>query len=172
MYEGFRHPHARWNIIAQQLLVAPLDQTTTDNKPGRFTEGWSGYGANRRRMIAAMDQAKLKNAVFFGGDMHCFMTTDIRADDHDLASKLVAAEFVGTSITSDGPNAALGRSIPDNPQVRLFETRYRGYMTAEVTSARLAVDYRAISDRTKKDATVSTLKSYVVEDGRAGAQDA
>ena len=172
MYEGFRNPHAKWNIIAQQLLVAPLDQTTTDNQWGRFTEGWSGYGANRRRMIAAMDMANLKNAVFFGGDMHCYMTTDIRADDHDLKSKLVAAEFIGTSITSDGPNAALGRSMADNPQVRLFETRYRGYMTAEVTPARIDVAYRAISDKTKNDATVSTFKRYVVEDGKAGAQDA
>jgi len=24
MYEGFRHPHAKWNQIAQQLLVARL----------------------------------------------------------------------------------------------------------------------------------------------------
>jgi alkaline phosphatase D len=172
LYEGFRNPRARWSVIAQQLLVAPLDQVTTNNQPGRFTEGWSGYGANRRRMIAAMDQARLKNAVFFGGDMHCFMTTDIRADDHDLKSRLVAAEFVGTSITSDGPNAALGRSMPDNPQVRLFEPRYRGYMTAEVTPAKIDVAYRTISDRTQKDATVSTFKRYVVEDGKAGAQDA
>jgi alkaline phosphatase D len=172
MYEGFRDPHAKWNIIAQQLLVAPLDQETTNNQPGRFTEGWSGYGANRRRMIAAMDMARLKNAVFFGGDMHCFMITDVKADDRDQSSRIVAAEFVGTSITSDAPNAALGRSIPQNPQVRLFETRYRGYMTAEVTPQKIDVALRAISDRTKRDATVSTLKRYVVEDGRAGAQEA
>ncbi|HET9160881.1 MAG TPA: alkaline phosphatase D family protein [Caulobacteraceae bacterium] len=171
LYDGFRKPHGKWNIVAQQLLVAPLDQETTDNQPGRFTEGWSGYGANRRRMIAAMDQAKLRNAVFFGGDMHCFMVTDLKADDRDQTSKIVATEFVGTSITSDGPGAALARSIPQNPQVKLFETRYRGYMTAEVTPRKVDVNLRAISDRTKRDATVSTYKHYVVEDGRAGAQD-
>jgi alkaline phosphatase D len=172
LYDGFRNPHGKWNIVAQQLLVAPLDQETTDNQPGRFTEGWSGYGANRRRMIAAMDQAKLQNAVFFGGDMHCFMVTDLKADDRDQTSKIVATEFVGTSITSDGPGAALARSIPQNPQVKLFETRYRGYMTAEVTPQKIDVNLRAISDKTKRDATVSTLKHYVVEDGRAGAQEA
>ena len=172
MYEGFRNPHAKWNIIAQQLLVAPLDQLTPDNKWGRFTENWSGYGANRRRMVSAMDMAKLNNAVFFGGDMHCFMTTDIKADDLDQKSRVVAAEFVGTSITSDAPARALAVNMPYNPQVRLFETRYRGYMTAEVTPGRLDVNYRIISDRTKKDATVSTFKKYVVEDGKAGAQDA
>jgi alkaline phosphatase D len=62
--------------------------------------------------------------------------------------------------------------MADNPQVRLFEPRYRGYMTAEVTPARIDVAYRVISDRTRRDATVSTLKKYVVADGRAGAQEA
>ena len=41
-----------------------------------------------------------------------------------------------------------------------------------MTPGRLDVNYRIISDRTKKDATVSTFKKYVVEDGKAGAQDA
>ena len=59
-----------------------------------------------------------------------------------------------------------------NPQVRLFETRYRGYMTADVTPKRMDVQYRIISDRRDKNATVSTFKRYVVEDGKAGAQDA
>ena len=35
-----------------------------------------------------------------------------------------------------------------------------------------AASYRTISDRLKKDATVSNFKRYVVEDGKAGAQDA
>lgn len=172
MYEGFRNPHAKWNIIAQQLLVAPLDQVAPDNQWGRFTEGWSGYGANRRRMVSAMDMANLKNAVFFGGDMHCFMTTDIKANDLDQKSRTVAAEFVGTSISSDAPNAALVRNMQYNPHVRLFEGRYRGYMTADVTPGKIDVSYRVISDRTKRDATVSTFKTYVVEDGKVGAQTA
>jgi alkaline phosphatase D len=84
----------------------------------------------------------------------------------------VAAEFVGTSITSDAPNRALGEAMKFNPHVRLFETRYRGYMTAEVTPKRMDVNYRAISNREDRNATVSTFKHYVVEDGKAGAQDA
>jgi alkaline phosphatase D len=172
LYEGFRNPKAKWNIVAQQLLVAPLDQLSQDNQWGRFTEGWSGYGANRRRMIAAMDLAQLKNAVFFGGDMHCFMTTDIKADDHDQRSRIVAAEFIGTSITSDAPNRFLGPNMQFNPQVRLFEPRYRGYMTADVTAKRMDVQYRVISDRRDKNATVSTFKRYAVEDGKSGAQEA
>jgi alkaline phosphatase D len=172
LYDGFRNPKGCWNIIAQQLLIAPLDQLTSDGQWGLHTEGWSGYGANRRRMIAAMDLAQLKNAVFFGGDMHCFMTSDVRVDHRDLRSRIVAAEFIGTSITSDAPNRALGQAMQFNPHVRLFETRYRGYMTAEVTPKRMDVSYRAISNREDRNATVSTYKRYVVEDGKAGAQDA
>ena len=55
-----------------------------------------------------------------------------------------------------------------NPQIRFFEGRVRGYMTADLTPERMAIAYRAISDVRDPAATVSTLAAWVVEDGRSG----
>ena len=93
-----------------------------------------------------------------------------RPEDPD--SKLVAAEFVGTSITSNGPSYEAVQSIlPANPQIRFYDSRPRGYLSLDLTPGRLEVRMQAISDRLDPRATVSTLKQFVVESGSARLQE-
>ena len=113
--------------------------------------------------------AGAQGLVFFGGDIHSFWANDLKADFNDPRSKTVATEFVGTSITSDGVDYDLFAQMnPQNPHVRFFESRYRGYVGVDLTPKRMEVKFQAISDRRDSAATVSTLRSFVVEDGRAG----
>jgi alkaline phosphatase D len=82
----------------------------------------------------------------------------------------VATEFVGTSITSTGPNYEnLMAAMPNNPQIKFFDSRVRGYMSIDIARDRMRTRYRAISDVRDPKATVSTLRSWVVEDGRPGS---
>ena len=47
--------------------------------------------------------------------------------DADPASKTVATEFIGTSITSDPPPRDLMlAAVPENPHIKYFESDYRG----------------------------------------------
>ena len=59
--------------------------------------------------------------------------------------------------------------MPDNPHVRYFESRQRGYVFVELTPERLTAHFRTLSDVREPQATISTLRSFVVESGRAGA---
>ncbi len=105
-----------------------------------------------------------------GGDIHSFWTNDLKLDFDDPKSPVVATEFVGTSVTSPGPPyEQMRRYVQDNPHVRFFESRMRGYVSVDLTRERMATRFRALSDVTDPSATISTLKSYVVEDGRPGA---
>ena len=83
----------------------------------------------------------------------------------------VATEFVGTSITSDPPPYdALAQVLPENPHVKYFESRHRGYVGIDLTQDRMETRMQVIfSDRRDPNATVSTLKRFVVEGGRPGA---
>lgn len=168
---GFAESQAQWNVIAQDLLVAPLiqrDQTT--QQPGRWTDGWDGYMANRERMLASIQRRKLKNPVFWGGDIHSFWTTDLHADANDLDSPIVATEFVGSSVTSDGPAfEAYKALLPLNPHVQFFDSRQRGYVSVEIAEQKMLTHFRVITDPRDPTATVSTLKSFAVEPGRPGA---
>ena len=62
--------------------------------------------------------------------------------------------------------------LPDNPHVRFFESRHRGYVRCEVTPERWQADLRVVSDVRDRAATARTLAAFVVEAGRPGAQRA
>lgn len=168
---GFAESTAQWNVIAQDLLVAPIFQRDlTNHKPGRWTDGWDGYMANRSRMLASIEHRRLKNPVFWGGDIHSFWTTDLHADANDMDSPVVATEFVGTSVTSDGPPFdAFTQILPLNPHVKFFDSRQRGYVSVEVDAQKMLTHFRVITDPRDPAAALSTLKSFAVEPGRAGA---
>jgi alkaline phosphatase D len=85
-------------------------------------------------------------------------------------SPTVATELVGTSIASKGPPYELfAKCLSDNPHVRFFESRFRGYACADMTQAAMTTRFRVVSDVSMPDATASTLKTFAVEDGRPGA---
>ena len=111
--------------------------------------------------------------VVIGGDIHSFWVTDLKPDFSDPASPTVATEFVGTSVTSEGvPYDVFSRFLPENPHIRFFESRERGYVLAEVTPYLWRTELRVVDTITKSEATARTLKAFAVEAGKAGAHEA
>ena len=150
--------------------MAQLRQKSRDGVVGHWTEGWDGYPASRQRILNAMAATKVANPVVLGGDLHSFRTTDMKADFNNPSSPTIATEFVGTSVTSDGPPQDLfAGMLSENAHVHFFDSRQRGYVGVEMTRDRMDTRFQVISDRRQQDATVSTLKRYVVETGKAGA---
>ena len=159
---------ARWNFLAQQTRMAQFDQKPG---PGRraWTDGWDGYPAGRRRLLDHLAQSKVANPVVLGGDVHQFNVADLKRDFDDPASPVVASEFVGTSITSQGwSQDTLNRFLPDNPHMKLMESRYRGYVRVDVTEREARFDLRAMESVRERGAACRTHATFVVEDGRAG----
>ena len=147
-----------------------MRQRNRDGASGYWTDGWDGYPVTRQRVLDSIKATRLNNPVFIGGDIHSFWTTDLKADFANPSSATVATEFVGTSITSDPPPRETTLAVlPDNPHIRFFESRHRGYVAVDLTRDRMETRMQIISDRRDPKATVSTLKRFVVESGRAGA---
>jgi alkaline phosphatase D len=163
---------ARWNFLAQQTRMAQFDQKPG---PGRraWTDGWDGYPAARKRLLDFLAASKIANPVVLGGDVHQFNVADLKADFDDPASPVVASEFVGTSISSQGwPQERLEKYLPDNPHMKLVESRYRGYTRVEATRKALRVELRGMESVKQREAACSTLATFVVEDGHPGPQRA
>ncbi|EPN46808.1 phosphodiesterase/alkaline phosphatase D, partial [Pseudomonas syringae pv. actinidiae ICMP 18807] len=152
------------------LLVAPLEQRNLKTQAlGHWTDGWDGYAATRERMLASLQRHQTRNPVFWGGDIHSFWTTDLHADAGNPDSAVVATEFVGTSITSGGPpfdafNSILGL----NPHVKFFDSRQRGYVAVDLSEQQMLTRFQVVSDVLDPAASVSTLKRFAVEAGKAG----
>jgi alkaline phosphatase D len=62
------------------------------------------------------------------------------------------------------------RHLRDNPHVRFFESRLRGYTRCTVIRERWYADLRVVDTVERPGAPVRTLASWVVENRRPGAE--
>jgi alkaline phosphatase D len=166
--DGFRkNAAAQWTVIGQQVLMVPLDQ-----KPGPgaawWSDGWDGYPAARQRLLEALVMANCANPVVLSGDAHSYWASEL-----SLSARPVATEFLGTSLSSSGlPYERFAAFLPDNPQVKYFESRLRGYMRCELTPQRWTTDLMGVADIADPASPVRRFKSLVVEAGRPAIQAA
>lgn len=171
LYDGFRRADARWIVMVQDLLVAPLEQAGKDGLPGHFTDGWDGYQANRTRMLDALAASRAPNPVFLGGDIHSFWATDLKIDFKTAKAPVIATEFVATAISQEGPpKTAFADAQARNPHVRFVDLETNGYASLILTREAIETRFQAISDRRDPAATVRTLQRFAVEAGRPGVQ--
>jgi alkaline phosphatase D len=173
LFDGLANSKARWNVIANDVLMARLNQPAPDGEPAYWTDDWDGYPPSRKRLLDHIHDSKPGNPVVITGDIHSFWTNDLKPDFDDPKSPVVATELVGTSVSSDGPPYDMFKGfLAANPHIKFFESRKRGYVSVELTRKTMNAKYQVVSDVTDPKATLSTLAAFVVEDGQAGAKPA
>ena len=168
--EGFGGARTRWNVIVQQTLFAAAGH---DDKKGvrvHWTDGWDGYPAARERLLASLLGHRLANPVFIGGDVHATYIGDVRERPGDSSSRVVAAEFCGTSITSQGGQDLAEAIRRANPDIRYAEARRRGYTLMEVGRDRTEVRLRCVDSEKRPDTSIETTETFTVLEGRPGVQ--
>lgn len=168
LYAGLAHSKARWNLIAQDVLMAQF-RKKRDGVDAFSTDDWNGYPANRQRLLQHIHDSKVFNPVVVSGDIHSFFANDLKLDFDDQASPVVATELVGTSISSYGPPYdPIAQALPDNPHVHFFDSRRRGYVLVDLLLEQMQARMRVVSDAHDPKATISTFRTFAVEGGRPG----
>ncbi len=171
LYDGLARSRARWNLLGNNVMLGRLDH---DGDAGNvlWHDAWDGYPAARRRLTGAWARHKVSNPVVLTGDWHSTFVNDIRRDFDDPASPVVASEFVGTSIASNGDKEVYGPyygpMIGYNPHIRFFDGDRRGWIKVTVGRDELRADLRVVDTVSRPDAAESTLASFVVDSGRPG----
>lgn len=168
LFAGVRRSASRWTIVPQQVMVAAVNRRQRGRD--RFTmDHWAGYEVERQQLLACLASKPDASPVVLTGDVHSNWVNDLRAT---ADGPTVATELVGTSITSGGDGQDLPRPmaqvLADNPFVRFYNEQ-RGYVTCDVTPARLIAAYRVVNAVSTPDAVCHTRASFVVEAGRPGA---
>ena len=155
-------------MIAQQTLMAPAG-TTRRKAIVHWTDGWDGYPAARARLMDSIAARKPANPVVISGDVHASYAANLHARPERGDSPVIATEFCGTSITSQGPDARSMQALLDvNPHIRFGEGTKRGYVLVNAGRDWMVADYRVVETVKIKNAKVSTLASFTVESGKAG----
>jgi alkaline phosphatase D len=172
--KGLMESKARWNIIAQQTLMAQMSQVPlASEKDGRFwTDGWDGYSAARARLLDTARSAR--NPLVLSGDVHTFFAAGLRREPARAASAgnpVVATEFCGTSITSSSrPQARTQQFVDMNPDLHFGRSDKRGFMLLDLRPEQAAMSFLALDDVHDPQSRIATLASFTVADGIPGPQ--
>ena len=172
---GFARSTARWNIVAQQLLIAELEHLPYEDER-YWNDAWDGYPLARRRMLAEVVRTPLENPVFLTGDWHSTFVNDLKLDFKDPRARTVATEFVTPAITTGGDSTPYGPyyapMVPYNPHIKYYEGDRRGYFKATITPELMELDLGFMTSVEDADGTGYTERSFVVENGVPGARPA
>ena len=172
LFEGLDRSRRRWNVMPQQVMVARVDQFPGAEERVSMDQ-WSGYDAGRTRLLEQFARRRAPNPIVLTGDIHSNWVNDLKVDFRDAKAPAVGTEFVGTSITSGGDGVDLPERLvgvmSENPFVRFYNGQ-RGYVSCSVTPQRWQTDFQVVDFVTKKESPRRTRASFVVEDGRPGAQ--
>lgn len=164
--EGFHSSHQRWNMMPQQVMVAIPDRREgAQIEPIYNMDSWAGYPAAQGRLLDIFARHAPGNIVVVTGDEHRNWANDLIHKD-----RIVASEFVSTSITSQGDGA-----VDSDPEAILAHNDFvkwindkRGYVLTEITPDACIGDYRVVEAVTVPDRLVSTAARWGVEAGKTG----
>ena len=166
---------ARWNVLAQQIMMAGLRSVGENGEQLWPMDIWDGYPVERQELLQALADAGTPNPVVITGDIHSHWAAELKLDFDDPASRVVGTEFVGSSISSGGDGqdssdygAAL---LANNPHVKLYNSQ-RGYVANTITPAQWRADFKVLPRVTVPGEPISIRRSYVVEDGDPRLQEA
>ncbi|MFI9805709.1 alkaline phosphatase D family protein [Streptomyces sp. NPDC052301] len=172
LLDGLHDSPARWNLIASQIMMAETDLLPGDGKLWYY-DAWDGYQAERGALLEEF--ADIRNPVVLSGDRHLTMISDLKEDFADPDSDVVGAEFVGTSISSNGDqdqaafHAQWDPLKADNPHWKLIDA-HRGYHLFDIDSDGIDARVRVVDTVTGPQATASTLARLRVESDEPGVR--
>jgi alkaline phosphatase D len=170
LYESFRNAKQRWTLLAQQVTFMRHDRNATSGVFTPSLDKWDGAAAARDRLLAAAEEARLRNLIVVTGDIHQNWAGELRKNFADEKSPTLGVEFVATSITSLGDGYDINDNfravLQKNPHMKFFNGQ-RGYVRHVVTPDRWQADYQVLDKVSVPDGRLSTRKSFIAENGRS-----
>lgn len=200
LIDSVESSEAIWQIVASGYNVLPVRVVDADTPERRAAEpdlvlnagdyfpneAFDDYQWERRLLLNQLYERCVKNVVFVAGHTHVYLGGRLYPDYDDLASPLVAHEFVCGSLTADPPpegvvHDILGtdvsreeaisilRSIEQaglaaNAHLDYINLADQGYAVVEVTPQELHVQFKVL-DTFAENPTVRVAWEYTVPVG-------
>jgi alkaline phosphatase D len=171
LVDGLGQSAAKWQVLAQQIMFAP---EVSEPKAGDqvYMDVWAGYPKARDRLLAAIADRAAGRTVVLTGDIHSSYVQDVHRGFDRPDRPVIATEFVGTSISSEGDGAERSPFFPAALQSRRPEVRWhnhrRGYVSCTVTPTDWRADYQIVEYVSRPGAPKVTASRWRCEQGRAG----
>ena len=173
-FDGLRRSRTRWDLVANQVMLGPVNFSADPANPIVNFDQWDGYRVERGEVLKAFSRFS-RNPVVVTGDIHSSWVNDLVIDDSagGAAQRKVGTELVGTSITSSFPLPdVLDAIVPTQPSIKYADAHSHGYVRCELTRDALHADFRYVSSIADPTASIETGASFVIEAGHPGGQRA
>ena len=171
LLDGMGASQARWNVLAQGTMMGELRH----NAEGTYfwQDAWDGYPGERSRILQRIHDMGVQNPVSIAGDWHSTFVHNLKADYEDESAPVVATEFVGTSISSNGDGLVYGPyygpMVPFNEHIAFFDGDRRGYVLCKLDHDVWRTELRMVESVSDPNADEYTFARFVVENGQPGA---
>jgi alkaline phosphatase D len=169
--DGLARSPSHWQLLANQVMIAPFD-TMPGPQVRLPMDNWSGYPAARDRLLDSIAKHAPNRTVVVTGDIHSNWVNELHAGFERPDRPVVAAEFVGTSISSGGDGTDRSgfvspATMSENPHMKWQNAR-RGYVTCAVDGDAWQAEYKTVAYVSKPGAPLDTPSKWRVEHGRPG----
>jgi len=170
--DGLRGAPERWNLIAQQTLMARA-RVVVDARQRVSSDSWDGYPDARDRLLGTIADNGLSSCLVLSGDAHTAYVCDLKRNFDDDQAPPLATEFCGTSISTRGrAQSATDAILRNNPHILFGDSAHRGYWVLDAAPERCTARLRVIDNPADRQTGVTTAATFVVDAGRPGAQRA
>ena len=139
---------AQWQIIGQQVMVAPFDiNPFSFGQQYGNDDQWDAYATERTNLYDSIFANNVQNVVVLTGDIHTSWANDLPTSTYNGAtgSGSAGVEFVVTSVTSPGLAAAqtAGASALQtlNDHMKYIDLAEKGYYVLDVNKTRAQADW-------------------------------
>ncbi len=153
LVNGLKNSTAQWNLIGQQVVMAPVNTNITGAPNYPNGDQWDGYRGERKKLFDSISVNNITNTVVMTGDVHCAWANDLPTDTYNSTTGAGSAgvEFVATSVTSPLPQniSSLGQLAENfikaaNNHVKYINVRNKGYYILDVNKIRTQADYYVV----------------------------
>jgi alkaline phosphatase D len=168
---------ARWNFVAQQVMMMPYDARKDGDtaRPQNGGDNWNGYPAARRRFTDMVLQHRLKNVVVGSGDLHQSVVGYIPTNPDDPSAPPLVSEFLATSITSGGTGGLRHPNeltvLDNNPNVSLLNNQ-RGFHLYTISDRQWLAEIKVLDQVDRPQGQLSVLARYIVDPKAPGPMPA
>lgn len=131
---------SRWNIIVQQVMLAPLKMLGIPVNEDQ----WDGYPAERDRLYNFILDNDIKNVAVLTGDIHTSWANDLPTVNYNsqTGAGSVGVEFVAPAITSPS-ELTFGASVimAANSHIKYVDLTEKGFVIVDINKLRTQADW-------------------------------
>jgi alkaline phosphatase D len=167
---------AKWQIIGQQVVMAPLVIPNYNTEEILFTinsDQWDGYNAERKKLYDFVLDSDIDNMVVLTGDIHTSWANDLPYDIFNYNASTgegsVGVEFVTTAVTSTSspiplpPVYDLIRNVL--PYIKYVDLSRKGYTLLDLNDDRAQADFYTVATILSPNSNEFYQQSWYAEDG-------